>query len=197
MFNDENMKVILASGSPRRKELLEKLNVKFEIIVSDADETLNKNLVIEEQVKQLAYKKAKSVFESIEGNKIVIGADTMVFKENIIYGKPKDKEDAIKMLKDLQGCMHKVITGFCVLVENNGEIKEYLDYEISEVYVKPMENEEILEWIKVGNPYDKAGGYAIQEEFMKFVEKINGNYENIVGLPISKLYDILKQIKIV
>jgi len=197
MFNDENMKVILASGSPRRKELLEKLNVKFEIIVSDADETLNKNLVIEEQVKQLAYKKAKSVFESIEGNKIVIGADTMVFKENIIYGKPKDKEDAIKMLKDLQGCMHKVITGFCVLVENNGEIKEYLDYEISEVYVKPMENEEILEWIEVGNPYDKAGGYAIQQEFMKFVEKINGNYENIVGLPISKLYDILKQIKIV
>ena len=197
MFNDENMKVILASGSPRRKELLEKLNVKFEIIVSDADETLNKNLVIEEQVKQLAYKKAKSVFESIEGNKIVIGADTMVFKENIIYGKPKDKEDAIKMLKDLQGCMHKVITGLCVLVENNGDIKEYLDYEISEVYVKPMENEEILEWIEVGNPYDKAGGYAIQQEFMKFVEKINGNYENIVGLPISKLYDILKQIKIV
>ena len=197
MFNDENMKVILASGSPRRKELLEKLNVKFEIIVSDADETLNKNLEIEEQVKQLAYKKAKVVFENIEGNKIVIGADTMVFKENIIYGKPKDKEDAIKMLKDLQGCMHKVITGLCVLVENNGDIKECLDYEISEVYVKLMSNEEILEWIKVGNPYDKAGGYAIQQEFMKFVEKINGNYENIVGLPISKLYDILKQIKIV
>ena len=197
MFNDENMKVILASGSPRRKELLAKLDMKFEVIVSDADETLNKNLEIEEQVKQLAYKKAKVVFENIEGNKIVIGADTMVFKENIIYGKPKDKEDAIKMLKDLQGCMHKVITGLCVLVENNGDIKEYLDYEISEVYVKPMENEEILEWIEVGNPYDKAGGYAIQEEFMKFVEKINGNYENIVGLPISKLYDILKQIKIV
>jgi len=197
MFNNENMKVVLASGSPRRKELLAKLDMKFEVIVSDADETLNKNLEIEEQVKQLAYKKAKVVFENIEGNKIVIGADTMVFKENIIYGKPKDKEDAIKMLKDLQGCMHKVITGLCVLVENNGDIKEYLDYEISEVYVKPMENEEILEWIEVGNPYDKAGGYAIQEEFMKFVEKINGNYENIVGLPISKLYDILKQIKIV
>jgi len=197
MFNNENMKVVLASGSPRRKELLAKLDMKFEVIVSDADETLNKNLEIEEQVKQLAYKKAKVVFENIEGNKIVIGADTMVFKENIIYGKPKDKEDAIKMLKDLQGCMHKVITGLCVLVENNGDIKEYLDYEISEVYVKPMENEEILEWIEVGNPYDKAGGYAIQQEFMKFVEKINGNYENIVGLPISKLYDILKQIKIV
>lgn len=195
MFNNENMKVVLASGSPRRKELLEKLDIKFEVIVSDADETLNKNLVIEEQAKQLAYKKAKAVFESIQSNKIVIGADTMVFKENIIYGKPKDKETAIKMLKDLQGSMHKVITGFCVLVENNGEIKEYLDYEISEVYVKPMENEEILEWIKVGNPYDKAGGYAIQEEFMKFVEKISGNYENIVGLPISRLYDILKQIK--
>lgn len=197
MFNDENMKVILASGSPRRKELLAKLDMKFEVIVSDADETLNKNLVIQEQVKQLAYKKAKAVFESIEGNKIVIGADTMVFKENIIYGKPKDKEDAIKMLKDLQGCMHKVITGLCVLVENDGDVKEYLDYEISEVYVKSMSTEEILEWIKVGNPYDKAGGYAIQQEFMKFVEKINGNYENIVGLPISKLYDILKPIKIV
>ena len=197
MFNDENMKVILASGSPRRKELLAKLDMKFEVIVSDADETLNKNLVIQEQVKQLAYKKAKAVFESIEGNKIVIGADTMVFKENIIYGKPKDKEEAIKMLKDLQGCMHKVITGLCVLVENDGDVKEYLDYEISEVYVKSMSTEEILEWIKVGNPYDKAGGYAIQQEFMKFVEKINGNYENIVGLPISKLYDILKPIKIV
>lgn len=195
MFNNnENLRVILASGSPRRKELLSKLGIKFEIIVSDADETLNKNLSIEEQAKQLACKKAKSIFENIKGNKIVIGADTMVFKEDIVYGKPKDREDAIKMLNDLQDSMHKVITGLCVLVENNGEIKEYLDYDISEVYVKSMSSEEIIDWIEIGKPYDKAGGYAIQQEFMKFIEKINGNYENIVGLPISKLYDILKQI---
>ena len=186
------MQIILASSSPRRKELLSKLGVDFKIIVSDIDETLEPYLTIEEQVKQLSYKKAKIVFEKTQGDRIVIGADTIVFYNNKVYGKPKTEENAYQMLLELQGKTHKVITGISVLIEKNRKYKEYKDYDISEVYLKNMSEKEINKWIKTGKALDKAGAYAIQEEFMIHVSKINGNYENIVGLPISKLYDILK-----
>lgn len=191
------MQIILASASPRRKELLSKIGMEFKVIVSEVDETLEKNLTIEEQSKKLAYKKALAVFEKTTGERVVIGADTMVFKDNKIYGKPKNKEEAYKMLEDLQGSMHKVISSLCVLIQKEGEYKKYIEYDISEVYIKKMSEQEILKWIEAGKPFDKAGGYAIQENFMVFVNKINGNYETIVGLPISKLYDILKDNKII
>lgn len=192
----ENMdtKIILASKSPRRKELMDMLNLKYEVIVSDAEETLQENVTIEEQSKRLSYIKAKKVFDETTGNRIVIGSDTMVIKNGKIYGKPKDEEDAFKILKELSGTKHQVITGLAVLVERQGKYEEYLDYDITEVYFKNITDTEIRNWIATGKAMDKAGAYAVQGEFSVFIEKINGNYWAVMGLPIHKVYDILKTI---
>jgi len=187
------MKIILASQSERRKELLKLMDLKYEIIVSNCEEKINPKLTIEEQSKQIAYMKAKIVFEETEGNRIVIGSDTMVIKDGKILGKPKDEEDAIRMIEELQGDKNEVITSLCVLVENNGEYKEYLDYDIVEVYIKHMDKQEIEKWVKENEVMDKAGAYAIQSKFTVHIEKIIGNYTTVVGLPIHKLYDILKE----
>lgn len=188
------MKYILASESSRRRELLEMMGLKFEVKPSKSDETFLGNLSIEEESKRLAYIKAKSVFNETGGERIVIGSDTMVIKEDKIYGKPKTKEQAIEMLKDLSNSKHKVITSICAISQKEGNYKEQIDYDVAEVYFKEMTNEEIENWIDKNKPYDKAGGYAIQSEFGVFVEKINGNYFTVVGLPIHKLYDMLKNI---
>lgn len=189
------MKIILASQSPIRKELLEQMGIKkYKVIVSNADETFKKGLSIEEQSKRLAYIKAKTVFEQTQGDRIVIGADTMVLKDNEVFGKPKDKQHAIEMLNKLKNTYHKVITSFCVMIEKNGKYKEYLDYDTTKVFLKDMTNEEILHWIDIGNPYNKAGTYAIRSEFCVFIEKIEGNITTVQGLPTHKLYDILKVI---
>lgn len=187
------MKVILASQSPRRKELMDFLNINYEIIVSNVDETLEDGLTIEEQAKRLSYIKAKTVFDKTSGDRIVIGSDTMVVKNGKIYGKPKDNQDAFKILKELKNTKHKAITGLAILVEKGGKYEEYLDYDITEVYFKDMTDEEIKNWIKTGKALDKAGAYAVQDEFIVFIEKINGNYGTVMGLPIHKVYDILKK----
>lgn len=187
------MKVILASGSPRRKELMDLLKIKYEVIVSNAEETLEEGLSIEGQAKKLAYIKAKCVFDEQEGDKIVIGSDTMVVKEDKIYGKPKDKEDAIRMIKELKGNKHQVITSLCILVQKDNEYQEYLECDISDVYVSDISEGEIMNWIDSGKAFDKAGAYAIQSEFGVFIDKIEGNYNSIVGLPIHKVYQILKK----
>lgn len=186
------MKIILASQSERRKELLKLMGVQYEVIVSNAEEFIKPKLTIEEQAKHLAYIKAKTVFDETEGNRIVIGSDTMVIKDGRVLGKPKDEEDAIRMIEELQGDKNEVITGLCVLVENNGEYKEYLDYDIVEVYIKNMNKQEIEKWVKENEVMDKAGAYAIQSKFAVHIEKIIGNYTTVVGLPVHKLYDILK-----
>lgn len=190
--NKNKMKIILASKSPRRKELMNMLNLEYEVIVSEADETLKEGITIEEQAKRLSYIKAKTVFEETLGDRIVIGSDTMVIKDNKIYGKPKDEEEALKILKELNGTKHQVITGLAILVEKDGKYEEYIDYDITEVYFKNMTDTEIKNWISTGKAMDKAGAYAIQGEFSVFIEKINGNYWAVVGLPIHKVYDILK-----
>lgn len=190
------MRIILASKSKRRKELLDLINLKYEVICSNADETFEKGLTLEEQSKRLAYIKAKAVFDKIEGEKIVIGSDTMVAKNGKIYGKPKDKLDAIKMLEELKNGEHTVITSLAVLVKKGENYYEYVDYDTSKVYLKDMTYNEIQKWVEEDNPVDKAGAYAIQSKFTVFVEKIVGNYNTIVGLPIHKLYDILKELNI-
>ncbi len=187
-----NMKIILASKSPRRKELMDMLNLKYEVIVSDAEEILEEGLKIEEQAKRLSYIKAKTVFDETIGDRIVIGSDTMVIKDGKIYGKPKNEEDAFRILKELNGSKHQVITGLAILVERSEEYQEYLDYDITEVYFKNMTDEEIKNWIATGEAIDKAGAYAVQGKFSVFIEKINGNYWSVMGLPIHKVYDILK-----
>lgn len=187
------MKIILASKSPRRKELLDLLNLDYEIIVSDAEEILEDNLTIEEQVKKLSYIKAKTIFDKTSGDRIVIGSDTMVVKNNKIYGKPKDEEDAFKMLSELKNSKHEAVTGLAILVEKDGKYEEYIDYDMAEVYFKDMTDEEIKNWINTGKSLDKAGAYAVQDEFIVFIEKFNGNYSTVMGLPIHKVYDILKK----
>ena len=187
------MKVILASKSPRRKELMDLLGIDYEIIVSEADETLEEGLTLEEQSKKLGYIKAKAVFDRTKGDRIVIGSDTMVAKNGKLFGKPKDREDAINMLNLLKNDKHQVITSIAVLVEKDGNYEENIDYDIADVYVSDMSEEEINNWINRGNPYDKAGGYAIQSEFGVFVEKLEGNYSTVIGFPINKVYKILKK----
>lgn len=187
------MKIILASQSAIRKELLKQMGYEFDVLVSHADETLEEGLTLEEQSKRLAYIKAKTVFNETKGDRIVIGADTMIIKNGILYGKPKDKDDAIKMLKMLKNTEHKAITSICVLVEKNGKYEEYIDYDTTKVFFKDMTDKEILYWIEVGNPYNKAGAYALQSPFCAFVDKVEGNFTTVQGLPTHKLYDILKQ----
>lgn len=186
------MKIILASQSPMRKELLERMGVEFEVLVSNADETFEKGISLEEQSKRLAYIKAKTVFDETEGDRIVIGSDTMVLKDNEVFGKPKDKQEAIDMLNKLKNTYHIAITSLCVLVEKNGKYKEYLDYDTTKVFFRDMTEKEILHWIEIGNPYEKAGAYELASPFCVFVEKLDGNITTVQGLPTHKLYDILK-----
>lgn len=187
------MKVILASKSPRRKELMDLLGIEYEIMVSEADETLEQGLSLKEQSKKLGYIKAKAVFDKTIGDRIVIGSDTLVVKGNKLFGKPKDKQDAIDMLNELKNTKHQVITSIAVLIEKDGKYEEHMDCDITDVYVSDMTDAEIEEWIETGKAYDKAGAYAIQLEFAKHIEKIDGNYDSVVGMPINKVYKILKQ----
>ena len=189
------MKVILASQSPRRKDLMDLLNIKYEIKVSNADETFEEGLTIEEQSKRLAYIKAKTIFDSTKGDRIIIGSDTMVIKSGKIYGKPIDRQDAINMLKELKNAKHQVITSLCVLIQDGENYLESTDYDIADVYIKDMTDDEIEKWVDEGNPLDKAGGYAIQSEFCVYVDRIDGNYTTVVGLPMHKLYDVIKEYK--
>ena len=192
------MKIILASQSPRRKELLKLIVPTFEIIVSNQKEILNDELSVEEQVTQIAYDKAKNVYDRTKnkGDRIVIGSDTIVTKNGKIYGKPKNRKHAKEMIKELitENKMHKIITGLCVLVEKEGILKEYKTYDEVKVYLKDITDEEIEKWLNTGNAMDKAAAYGIQNEFCVHVEKIEGNYTSALGLPTHKLYDIIKTV---
>lgn len=189
------MKIILASNSPRRKELLKLIISDFEILQSEKEEILDERLTPEKEVEYLSYVKAKDVFDRTEGNRIIIGADTIVTKNNKIYGKPKDKENAKEIIKELlEGDKtHEVITGLTIIIENNRKIEEYKMIDKAKVYLKNIEDKEIQKWIDTGNAMDKAGAYGIQSEFSVFIEKIDGNYTTVVGLPVHKVYDIIKK----
>ena len=189
------MKIILASGSPRRKELLGLIVPQFDVIVSGVDEKLQEGLTPEEQVKRLAYIKAKDIFEKTSGDRIIIGSDTIVTRYGKIYGKPKNEEHAKQMLREfIEGDkVHSVMTGLTILVEKDGKYEEYITYDETKIYLKDMTEKEIQKWLDTGNAMDKAGAYGIQNEFCVFVDKIEGNYSTIVGLPTHMVYDILKK----
>ena len=192
------MRIILASQSPRRKELLSLIIPNFEIMVSNQEETLNEELSVEEQVTEIAYTKVKNVFDRTEGDRIVIGSDTIVTKNGKIYGKPKNRNHAKEMIKELitGDKVHKIITGLSVIIEQDGKIKEYKTYDTVKVYLKDISDEEIEKWLDTGNAMDKAAAYGIQNEFCVHVEKIEGNYTSALGLPTHKLYDILKNVQL-
>lgn len=189
------MKIILASASPRRKELLELITKNFEVIPSNVEEKIDSQLTLEEQAKYLAYIKSKDIYEKTAGDRIIIGSDTIVTKNNKIYGKPRDESHAKQMIKELISGdkIHTIYTGLSVIIEENGKYNEYKTFDTVKVYLKDITDEEIEKWINTGKAMDKAGAYGIQNEFCVFVEKIEGDYNSVVGLPVSKLYDIINK----
>lgn len=188
-------RVILASGSPRRKELLGELFPKFEIIPAKGEETYQASLP-GEIVKELSLQKAEEVFRQentkSKGSLLVIGADTIVVKEGQVLGKPVDEEEAFSMLSALSGTSHQVYTGvsLCYKIEEKNLQKSF--YEKTRVCFWPMSREEIRAYIASGDPMDKAGAYGIQSGGKRYVKEIEGDYLNVVGLPLSRLYQELK-----
>lgn len=191
------MKVILASRSPRRVALLDLIKVDFEVIPSSYEEKNDSNLDPESQAIELAYQKALDVYNNMQGDRAIIGADTMVVKDGKIYGKPKDRKDAIRMLKELQNDIHYVYTGLAILIEDKGKYKEYKEIVKTQITVNPISDEEIIEYVDTELPFDKAGAYAIQSCFCKYIEEIRGNYMSVIGLPVDKVYSILKENEII
>lgn len=189
------MRIILASSSPRRKMMMDLLNIHYEIIPSNSEEKLESDLPLEEQCKRIAYMKAKNVFDRTNGNRIVIGADTMVIKDNKLYGKPKNKIDAKEMLYKLKNSSNTIITGLAVFIKYNNETKEYVDIDSVKVYLSDMSEEEIDKWILSGNALDKAGAYSVDphEKFCMFINKIEGNLATSIGLPFNLLYKYIKE----
>lgn len=183
-------KIILASASPRRKELLKLLDIDFDIIVSTCDEVFDEELSVYENLKNIAYSKAYDVFKD-NGDNLVIGADTIVYLEDRVLLKPKDKDDAREMIKSLSGKTHSVISGISVITKEKS-LKTAVE---TKVTFKELNDEEIKEYINTNEPYDKAGGYAVQGIAGKFISKIEGDYFNVVGLSISTLYDMLKEFR--
>lgn len=214
----ESMKkrIILGSASPRRRELLEQIGIEFEIVVSDAREHY-KSTRPEEIVRELALMKAEHVAKEVERrekeraeqasiprletgevhlcNVVILGADTIVVRDWQILGKPSDEEEAFSMLKSLQGRMHQVYTGVAVLnFDGSGSLRTISHAEETKVYVHEMTDEEIRRYIAAGESMDKAGAYGVQGRFAAYIDRIEGDYYNVVGLPVAYLYHTVKEL---
>ena len=186
-------RIILASQSPRRRELLTQIGLKFEVTPSTVEEVITSANPVE-VVQELAQQKARDVAEvagreMAKDSLLVIGADTIVVYEGKILGKPEDKEDAVRMLTMLQGKEHSVYTGVALL---SGE-QEIVFAEETRVQMCPMTPEEILWYVNTGEPMDKAGAYGIQGLCARFIRQIQGDYNNVVGLPVGRIYQELKK----
>ncbi|MCM1568701.1 MAG: Maf family protein [Roseburia sp.] len=190
------MKILLASASPRRRELLRQIGLEFEIRVSNAEETITSSQP-SEAVERLSMLKAKTVAESLSAQELekepylVIGADTVVICDGRILGKPGDKREACDMLKRLQGRKHQVYTGIALLLR--GQVcRESVFHEVTTVEFYPVTDEEIRDYVDTLEPMDKAGAYGIQGIFARYIKGIQGDYNNVVGLPVGRLYQELK-----
>lgn len=170
---------ILASASPRRRELLQQIDASFEVKVSSVEEVTGGNLAPAEIVVENAVRKAKAVAEAFPGD-AVLGADTIVFLDGRVYGKPKDGEEAKAMLRALAGREHEVATGIAWV--HAGEV--FTDVETTRVFFAPLTEEAIDAYVKTGESLDKAGAYAIQGRAAQFIESIEGSFSNVVGLPL-------------
>ena len=182
-------KIILKSSSPRRKELLTNMGYEFEIKVYPVDETMDKNKTPFENVKELGYMKAAVRMEEDYGS-ILIGCDTIVVLDDVIYGKPKDKDDAYNMLKSLSGKCHKVMSGLTTIYKDIC----YSIVETSKVYFKDLSDKEIYDYIETGECFGKAGAYAIQGIGKALVDHYEGSLNNIIGLPTEKLELLLGEL---
>lgn len=190
------MRIILASASPRRKELLARMGMDFEILPAKGEEHITKESPAE-AVRELALNKAQEIAQQL-GKKdlnediLVIGADTVVAYEGKILGKPKDEQDAVGMLTMLSGNTHSVYTGVALLMTKNGRWEERTFYEETKVTMYPMSHEEIAAYVASGEPMDKAGAYGIQGKCAIYIKRIEGDYNNVVGLPVARIYQELK-----
>ena len=190
------MKIILASKSPRRKELLSMLDVDFDIIEAVNDEIPLPNLTHSEQAEHLSFEKANEVFNKTTGDRVVIGSDTTVVINDKVYGKPKDESDAFETLKILSGNTHQVYTGLTIISEINGVKSCSICSDVVSVKFVEMSDKDISEYIASKDPMDKAGSYGIQGKGAKFIESINGNYFSVMGLPIHLVFKIFKELGI-
>ena len=200
------MKVILGSASPRRRDILTRAGIEYEVIVSDVEEAVSKTDPVE-VVEELSGQKAEDVWDKAvklysakqddinaysEDELLVIGADTIVALDGVIYGKPKDRQDAIRMLKNLSGRTHQVYTGVTVI--NGGRRISFAA--ATDVSVYEVSDKEIERYVDSGEPMDKAGAYAIQGGFARYIKEIRGEYNNVVGFPIARLIYELKRLGI-
>lgn len=188
---DGAYRIILASASPRRKELLEMMGLSFTVEPSDADETVMDGIAPCFQVRDLALKKALLVAQANPGN-LVIGADTLVCFEGRMLGKPADADEAREMLRLLSGKTHQVMTGIAI-VDTIKDIS-LADYEVTDVVFREISAEEIDDYVLTCEPFDKAGAYAIQGKASVFVKAVCGCYYNVVGLPVYQLSEMLDSI---
>lgn len=184
------MRIILASGSPRRRELMHMITDDFVTAVTDADELLPDDISASEAAEFLAEKKARAA-AVLYPDDIVIGCDTTVVMGDSVLGKPEDREDAAFMLRTLSGRTHKVITGTAIVYR--GIVKSFS--EVTDVTFYPLSDEEIETYLDTGEPFDKAGAYGIQGKGCLLVKEIKGDYFNVVGMPVAKLKRKLDEIK--
>ena len=185
--------IILASGSPRRKEILKQAGLKFKVIPSKKEE-ITSFTEPEKIVEELAFIKADDIKTQAPENSIIIGADTIVCNQGAILGKPKNKPEAIQMLLNLQGHEHSVYTGVCIILKQGNQIKVRKFAELTRVKVASLSKEKIEEYCSTGEPMDKAGAYAIQGLFAKYIEGIVGDYYNVVGFPIARFWKEMEEL---
>lgn len=187
------VRMILASASPRRRELMKQIGYECEIIPSACDEKIEKKSPAA-TVTELSARKSADTARKITGDAVVIGADTIVSIDSRILGKPTDEKDAFRMLQALQGHTHEVCTGVTIIYKEGLRSETISFTETTSVTVAPMTDTEILSYIATKDPMDKAGAYGIQGSFAKFVTSLCGDYYNVVGLPVAHLYRELKDL---
>lgn len=184
-------KFILASGSPRRKQLLSDINLDFECILADEEKNISKIHFSYELIEEIAKTKVLSVYEKVKNDEvIIIGADTVVVLDNKILTKPNDEQDAIDILKQLSNRTHFVVTSHCI----KKGIKELVESVTSYVTFNDLSDKDIINYVKEKQPLDKAGAYGIQELPESFVKKVDGDFNNIIGLSTNKILEMLKKI---
>lgn len=186
-------RLVLASGSPRRSELLRSIGVEISVHPVDVDETFEVNNPVEEEAKRLSGKKALAAAKAFP-DRFVLAADTIVAQGETLLAKPADEVEAMDMLRKLQGSVHKVVTGCAIVCESLGH--HDLFYVCTEVTFKTCSDDELLAYCRTGEPFDKAGAYGIQGQGAFLVAEISGSYTNVVGLPLAQVADKLQQLKI-
>ena len=190
--------LILGSSSPRRKDLLTQAGFQFTIEAPDVDETLVRGETSRKMVERLAYEKASACLEKnkMRTHRLIIASDTTVVigRSQTILGKPIDEKDAVKMLKKISGKAHEVLTAYCIIESKNGSVlKKVIKTVSTKVFIRKLDPREIDDYVKTGEPLDKAGSYAAQGIGMSFIKRIEGSYTNVVGLPMTELLETLRK----